>query len=109
MCLQVHVASSRTHHTDRFVCQRLLGGGQGAGLLTPVPPGAVVYGSGDSAVVLSKVRGFEPINRAVWATSSHLVDCCVRTGICGTHARTKHRRWFVCGKLCAPLHVLSQA
>ena len=33
--------------------------GEGAALLTPVPVGAVVYGEGEQAVVLTKVRGRE--------------------------------------------------
>ncbi len=52
---EVTVASSRTGHTDRFVCREPLGGA-GAGFLAPVPPGAVVYGSGEAAVVLSRAR-----------------------------------------------------
>jgi hypothetical protein len=43
----------------RFVCRRKLGdrrGERGAAYLTPVPPGAVVYGTGDAARVISKVR-----------------------------------------------------
>ncbi|KXZ42823.1 hypothetical protein GPECTOR_116g355 [Gonium pectorale] len=53
---EMDVSSSRTHHLDRFVCRRMLGGvaGEGAAMLTPVPVGAVVYGEGESAVVLSK-------------------------------------------------------
>ncbi|EFJ44280.1 hypothetical protein VOLCADRAFT_106495 [Volvox carteri f. nagariensis] len=53
---EMDVSSSRTHHMDRFVCRRQLGGraGEGAALLTPVPVGAVVYGEGEAAVVLSK-------------------------------------------------------
>ena len=53
---EVTVSSSRTGHTDRFVCKEPLGA-LGAGFLSPVPPGAVVYGSGETAVVLTKVRG----------------------------------------------------
>ena len=52
---EVTVSSSRTGHTDRFVCKEPLGAA-GAGFLSPVPPGAVVYGSGETAVVLTKVR-----------------------------------------------------
>lgn len=52
---EVTVSSSRTGHTDRFVCKQPLGA-LGAGFLSPVPPGAVVYGSGETAVVLTKVR-----------------------------------------------------
>jgi len=53
---EVSVCSSRTNHTDRFVCRKRLGGRKGdlAAYLMPVPPGAVVYGSGDSSVILSK-------------------------------------------------------
>ena len=40
----------------RFVCRQLLGGSQGAALLSAVPENAVVYGSGNSAKVLSLVR-----------------------------------------------------
>lgn len=42
----------------RFVCRTRLGGrkGEPAAYLTPVPPNAVVYGSGDAARVISKVR-----------------------------------------------------
>ena len=53
---EVTVSSSRTGHTDRFVCKEPLGA-LGAGFLSPVPPGAVVYGSGETAVVLTRVRG----------------------------------------------------
>ncbi len=53
---QVTVWSSRTKHTDRFVCREALGyNGVSAGFLAPVPADAVVYGSGESAVILSKV------------------------------------------------------
>jgi hypothetical protein len=53
---EVMVVSSRTHHTDRFVCRECLGSkGTSAAFLTPVPPGAVVYGSGESATILTKV------------------------------------------------------
>lgn len=43
----------------RFVCRAALGEGgeQPAAYLKPVPPGAVVYGSGDAAVVVSKASG----------------------------------------------------
>lgn len=42
----------------RFVCRARLGGrkGEPAAYLTPVPPGAVVYGTGDAARVVTKVR-----------------------------------------------------
>lgn len=53
---EVSVCSSRTNHTDRFVCRQRLDGRRSAGAayLVPVPPGAVVYGSGESSVILSK-------------------------------------------------------
>ena len=53
---EVNVSSSRTNHMDRFVCRRRLGGrrGEPAAYLTPVPPGAVVYGSGDAARILTR-------------------------------------------------------
>jgi hypothetical protein len=55
---EVNVSSSRTNHIDRFVCRGRLGGrkGEAAAYLTPVPPGAVVYGSGETARILTKVR-----------------------------------------------------
>lgn len=42
----------------RFVCRQRLGGrkGEPAAYLTPVPPNAVVYGTGDAARIISKVR-----------------------------------------------------
>ncbi|KAL4427631.1 hypothetical protein ABPG75_001720 [Micractinium tetrahymenae] len=57
-CEEVDVSSSRTGHTDRFVCREALGegGAEAAAYLRPVPPGAVVYGSGDAAVVVSKAQ-----------------------------------------------------
>ena len=40
----------------RFVCREELGGNkQPAGYLTPVPENSVVYGSGSSSVILTKV------------------------------------------------------
>ncbi|EIE22579.1 hypothetical protein COCSUDRAFT_66290 [Coccomyxa subellipsoidea C-169] len=52
---EVTVCSSRTRHTDRFVCREALGyGGVPAGFLAPVPADSVVYGSGESAVILSR-------------------------------------------------------
>eukprot|EP00882_Tetradesmus_deserticola_P003891 GHRQ01004115.1.p1 GENE.GHRQ01004115.1~~GHRQ01004115.1.p1 ORF type:complete len:298 (+),score=112.83 GHRQ01004115.1:1388-2281(+) len=56
MCDEVDVSSSRTSHTDRFVCRTRLGGrkGEPAAYLVPVPPNAVVYGSGEAARVLTK-------------------------------------------------------
>lgn len=56
-CDEVNVASSRAHRSQRFVCRDTLGGrsARPAAWLTPVPAEAVVYGSGDAAVILSKV------------------------------------------------------
>lgn len=53
---EVNVSSSRTNHIDRFVCREQLGGrkGEPAAYLMPVPPGAVVYGSGQGARILTK-------------------------------------------------------
>lgn len=41
----------------RFVCRKRLGGRKGdpAAYLTPVPPNAVVYGTGDAARIITKV------------------------------------------------------
>eukprot|EP00892_Ulva_mutabilis_P002528 jgi/Ulvmu1/12276/UM087_0010.1 len=52
---EVVVSNSRQALTQHFVCRQHLGtkGGRGAALLPAVPPGAVVYGSGDTAVLLS--------------------------------------------------------
>lgn len=55
LCEEVDVSSSRSGHTDRFVCRSEVGtAGNPAAYLRPVPPGGVVYGSGDDAVVLSR-------------------------------------------------------
>ena len=43
-----------TKQTDRFLCDRVVGAKEGAGYLTPVPPNAVVYGSGESASIISR-------------------------------------------------------
>lgn len=55
---EITVSSSRSRHTDRFVCRNCLGckGGERAGFLTPVPADSVVYGSGENAVILSRVN-----------------------------------------------------
>ena len=53
---EVTVSSSRSRHTDRFVCRDPLGSsGQSMGFLAPVPQDAVVYGSGESVVILTRV------------------------------------------------------
>lgn len=48
------VSSSRSKHASRFVCGEMLGVNGGAGFLAAVPPEAVVYGSGESLVVLTR-------------------------------------------------------
>jgi hypothetical protein len=55
-CEELDVSSSRSGATSRFVCRDDVGdrGSHAAAYLRPVPPGGVVYGSGDSSVVLSK-------------------------------------------------------
>lgn len=56
---EVTVASSRTRNTDRFVCRRRLGrgaAGDPAAYLTAVPAGAVVFGTGDNTLMLSKAE-----------------------------------------------------
>jgi hypothetical protein len=53
---EITVSSSRSRHTDRFVCRDCLGTkGASAGFLAPVPADSVVYGSGENAVILSRV------------------------------------------------------
>lgn len=58
VCEEVDVSSSRTGHTDRFVCRESLGEGgeEPAAYLRPIPPGAVVYGSGDNAIIVTKAQ-----------------------------------------------------
>lgn len=52
---EVDVASSASGLSSRFICRGPLGGRDGtpAAFLAPVPEGAVVYGSGEAALVLS--------------------------------------------------------
>lgn len=52
------VSNSREQLTQHFVCRQHLGtkDGKGAAVLPAVPPGAVVYGTGETAVLLSAVR-----------------------------------------------------
>ncbi|GIM15970.1 hypothetical protein Vretimale_18642 [Volvox reticuliferus] len=82
---EMDVASSRTQHMDRFVCRRQLGGNTGAGasLLTPVPVGAVVYGEGEAAMILTKEQAmalwslnmsdYSDLKRRIAATTALLV------------------------------------
>ena len=52
-CYKLHDANAAG---CRFVCREQLGGNkQPAGYLTPVPENSVVYGSGSSSVILTKV------------------------------------------------------
>ena len=55
-CEEIDVSSSRSGETSRFVCRDDVGdrGTHAAAFLRPVPPGGVVYGSGDATVVLTK-------------------------------------------------------
>lgn len=54
-CEELDVSSSRTGGTYRFVCRDIIGSNDLPAVhLTPVPAGGVVYGSGDSAVVLTR-------------------------------------------------------
>lgn len=55
-CDELDVSSSRSGNTARFVCRDDVGdrGAHAAAFLRPVPPGGVVYGSGDASVVLTK-------------------------------------------------------
>ncbi|KAG1655963.1 hypothetical protein FOA52_005218 [Chlamydomonas sp. UWO 241] len=52
---ELDVSSSRTGVMERFMCREKVGqkAGLGAQWLTPVPEGAVVYGTGETAVVLT--------------------------------------------------------
>ena len=71
---EVTVSSSRSRHTDRFVCRDALGSsGQGMGFLAPVPQDAVVYGSGESTVILTRVGAATPLKNVK-------SECTCRTG-----------------------------
>lgn len=49
-------AGRQQRRVGRFVCRERLGaGGHSAAFLSPVPADCVVYGSGDAAVILTKV------------------------------------------------------
>lgn len=53
---EITIVSSRTHHTDRFVCRDCLGtNAVSAAFLSPVPPDSVIMGSGEAATILTKV------------------------------------------------------
>lgn len=54
-CDEVDVSSSRSGHTDRFICRELLGVEKNpAAYLKPIPANAVVYGSGEGAMILTR-------------------------------------------------------
>lgn len=54
-CEELDISSSRSGYTSRFVCRDTIGSKERpAAYITPVPPGGVVYGSGDAAVVLTR-------------------------------------------------------
>lgn len=56
------VQTIKRNHRDppyRFVCGTLLGERGGAGFLAAVSPEGVVYGSGESLVVLTRVSCWE--------------------------------------------------
>ena len=57
----------------RFVCRKRLGekSGDAAACLTPIPAGSVVYGSGDAAIILTKVRR----SRHIQAEAASLTVC----------------------------------
>ena len=66
---EVTVSSSRSRHTDRFVCRDPLGSsGQSMGFLAPVPQDAVVYGSGESVVILTRVS---IVLLCLWTLKNH--------------------------------------
>lgn len=73
----------------RFVCRESLGegGDEPAAYLQPVPPGAVVYGSGDAAVVVSKASRLAP-KRAPAGAPAH---ACMSVGRRRRRLLPKHR------------------
>jgi hypothetical protein len=78
-------------YCPRFVCRQRLGGrkGEPAAYLTPVPPNAVVYGTGDAARIISKV-GHElqevvQVRSTNAVLSMHILPGVVGL-VCGPHA-----------------------
>lgn len=54
---EITVSNSREALTQRFICREDVGTeGTSAAFLTPLPPNAVVYGSGEQAVLMTPVR-----------------------------------------------------
>lgn len=84
---EITVVSSRTGHVDRFLCRQRLGyrADKQAEYLTPVPSESVVYGSGETAVVLSKdqaaalhamgMMGYRELKGRLMSTTAFLVAC----------------------------------
>uniref|UniRef100_A0A061R9H7 DUF7755 domain-containing protein n=1 Tax=Tetraselmis sp. GSL018 TaxID=582737 RepID=A0A061R9H7_9CHLO len=65
---EVNISSSRTGHSDRFICRQRMGcknSERSAAYLTPVPEDAVVYGSGESAVIMSKAEAAKVYSRGM--------------------------------------------
>lgn len=55
----VTISSSRTQNTLKFICRQKLGEKNNpAVVLRPIPEDTIIYGSGDTAVALSKVHFF---------------------------------------------------
>lgn len=57
---EVTMLASNKEKAEKFVCRDQLGGkrGDGAALLLPISPDEVMYGSGQSAMTLTKVTFF---------------------------------------------------
>lgn len=84
---EITVASSRSGHVDRFLCRQRLGyrADKNAEYLSPVPSESVVYGSGETAVVLSKdqaaalhamgMMGYKELKSRLMSTTAFLVAC----------------------------------
>lgn len=82
---EITVVSSRTGHVDRFLCRQRLGyrADKNAEYLMPVPSESVVYGSGETAVVLSKdqaaalhamgMMGYSELKSRLMSTTAFLV------------------------------------
>lgn len=64
---EVAVTNSRENLTHRFMCRDWVGreGDAGAAHMTPLPPGTVLYGSGDQAVLMTQVCSCPQVLRPV--------------------------------------------
>eukprot|EP01025_Chloroclados_australasicus_P043482 TRINITY_DN4657_c0_g1_i3.p1 TRINITY_DN4657_c0_g1~~TRINITY_DN4657_c0_g1_i3.p1 ORF type:complete len:422 (-),score=35.19 TRINITY_DN4657_c0_g1_i3:1317-2582(-) len=72
---EVEVTSSRSQLTHHFLCQDRLGaGGTSAAYLTPIPANAVVYGRGNSAIVLTNPFVQSALNAVSIASENKLVE-----------------------------------